>query len=187
MVQRLLAARNERESRLALFSSWIVIAVQFTLFLLIGSILFVYYLETEETALAGRQDLSAVHLEQSAAWNRGIGDRRNPGGRDVEPERRFECARVDYDHGFLQTDYLQAWAWRQVRGTLPEARALDDGDVGRHFVPDRLDRAKLGVSAGGGPVDRFHPVRRAAGGVSIWAFSRGERPRRARWLAWLPA
>src|SRR5436190_8062230 len=48
MVQRLLAARNERESRLALFSSWIVIAVQFTLFLLIGSILFVYYLETGE-------------------------------------------------------------------------------------------------------------------------------------------
>jgi SSS family transporter len=46
MVQRLLAARNEGESRLALFSSWIVIAVQFTLFLVIGAILFVYYLET---------------------------------------------------------------------------------------------------------------------------------------------
>lgn len=43
MVQRLLAARNERESRLALFSSWVVIAFQFTLFLVIGVSLFVYY------------------------------------------------------------------------------------------------------------------------------------------------
>jgi SSS family transporter len=43
MVQRLLSARNERESRLALFSSWIVIFFQFTLFLVIGLILYVYY------------------------------------------------------------------------------------------------------------------------------------------------
>ncbi|MBX9600669.1 MAG: sodium:solute symporter [Bryobacteraceae bacterium] len=43
MVQRLLAARNEKESRLALFSSWVVIAFQFTLFLVIGISLFVYY------------------------------------------------------------------------------------------------------------------------------------------------
>jgi solute:Na+ symporter, SSS family len=49
MVQRLLAARSERESRLALFGSWIVIAVQFTLFLVIGAILFIYYLETGGT------------------------------------------------------------------------------------------------------------------------------------------
>jgi Na+/proline symporter len=49
MVQRLLAAKNETESRRALFGSWIVIAFQFTLFLLIGVILFVYYLETGGT------------------------------------------------------------------------------------------------------------------------------------------
>ncbi len=41
MVQRLLAARNERESRAALFASWAVIFVQFGLFLLIGVMLFV--------------------------------------------------------------------------------------------------------------------------------------------------
>lgn len=46
MVQRLLAARTERESRLALFSSWIVILFQFALFLTIGVILFVYYGDT---------------------------------------------------------------------------------------------------------------------------------------------
>jgi SSS family solute:Na+ symporter len=49
MVQRLLAARTERESRMALFGSWFVIALQFTLFLFIGIILFVYYLETGAT------------------------------------------------------------------------------------------------------------------------------------------
>jgi SSS family solute:Na+ symporter len=49
MVQRLLAARTESDSRRALFGSWIVIAIQFTLFLVIGAILFVYYLETGAT------------------------------------------------------------------------------------------------------------------------------------------
>jgi SSS family transporter len=43
MVQRLLAARSERESRLALFSSWLVIFFQFTLFLIIGALLYVHY------------------------------------------------------------------------------------------------------------------------------------------------
>ncbi|MGA3016277.1 MAG: sodium:solute symporter [Bryobacteraceae bacterium] len=43
MVQRLLSARNERQSRAALLASWVVICVQFTLFLLIGVLLWVYY------------------------------------------------------------------------------------------------------------------------------------------------
>lgn len=43
MVQRLLAAKNLRESRLALLSSGAIIFVQFTLFLLIGAGLFVFY------------------------------------------------------------------------------------------------------------------------------------------------
>ncbi|MGD0499542.1 MAG: sodium:solute symporter [Bryobacteraceae bacterium] len=43
MVQRLLSARNESESRRALLSSWVVIFLQFTLFLLIGVALYVYY------------------------------------------------------------------------------------------------------------------------------------------------
>ncbi len=43
MVQRLLAARDERQSRAALFASWIVIFVQFSLFLLIGLLLFVMH------------------------------------------------------------------------------------------------------------------------------------------------
>jgi len=43
MVQRLLSARNQADSRTALLASWAVILVQFTLFLLIGVMLFVFY------------------------------------------------------------------------------------------------------------------------------------------------
>ena len=43
MVQRLLAARNQRDSRLALLSSWLLVAAQFTLFLVIGTCLFTFY------------------------------------------------------------------------------------------------------------------------------------------------
>jgi SSS family solute:Na+ symporter len=43
MVQRLLAAKTEEQSRAALFSSWIVIFFQFALFLFIGVLLFVHY------------------------------------------------------------------------------------------------------------------------------------------------
>lgn len=46
MVQRLLSAKNEKESRLALFASWGVILFQFTLFLVIGVILWVHYSQT---------------------------------------------------------------------------------------------------------------------------------------------
>jgi SSS family solute:Na+ symporter len=43
LVQRLLAARSQAESRTALLSSWVVIFFQFALFLLIGVVLFVHY------------------------------------------------------------------------------------------------------------------------------------------------
>jgi len=46
MVQRLLAARSQRESRVALLSSWAVVFLQFTLFLLIGVALSVFYHDT---------------------------------------------------------------------------------------------------------------------------------------------
>lgn len=45
MVQRLLAAPNEQQSRAALLASWIVIAIQFTLFLIIGACLYTFYLD----------------------------------------------------------------------------------------------------------------------------------------------
>ncbi len=43
IVQRLLSARSERESKMALLASGVVITFQFTLFLLIGILLYVYH------------------------------------------------------------------------------------------------------------------------------------------------
>jgi SSS family solute:Na+ symporter len=43
IVQRLLAARSQRDSRRALLSSWLLVAAQFTLFLTIGVCLFAFY------------------------------------------------------------------------------------------------------------------------------------------------
>ena len=57
MVQRLLSARDERQSRTALMASWVVILVQFTLFLLIGVLLYVHYADLHLTAPAQRDRL----------------------------------------------------------------------------------------------------------------------------------
>ena len=43
IVQRLLASRNERHSKLALLSSGVAVLFQFSLFLLIGAMLYVFY------------------------------------------------------------------------------------------------------------------------------------------------
>jgi SSS family transporter len=52
MVQRLLSARTQEDSRLALFGSWLVIFFQFALFLVIGLILYVFYQDTGRPAPA---------------------------------------------------------------------------------------------------------------------------------------
>jgi SSS family transporter len=49
LVQRLLSARNQRESRWALLSSWVVIFFQFGLFLLVGILLWVHYGDTQQS------------------------------------------------------------------------------------------------------------------------------------------
>ncbi len=64
LVQRLLAARNLRESRLALFSSWAVVFFQFALFLAIGVLLFVYY---HDTGIAPPRSLDRAYPE--FVWN----------------------------------------------------------------------------------------------------------------------
>jgi SSS family transporter len=65
MVQRMLAAKNLKESRLALLSSGVVIFVQFSLFLLIGAGLFVFYRENLGLGLA-----SETWAQMSANPNR---------------------------------------------------------------------------------------------------------------------
>lgn len=56
MVQRLLAARNERQSKLALLSSGAVILLQFSLFLAVGTMLWVYYRQSPPMAAFARAD-----------------------------------------------------------------------------------------------------------------------------------
>src|SRR5262249_2900206 len=64
MVQRLLSARDERQSRAALLASWVVIFVQFVLFLLIGILLFVYYGDQHLTPPAQRD-----HIYPEFVWH----------------------------------------------------------------------------------------------------------------------
>jgi SSS family transporter len=56
IVQRLLAARSERESRAALLVSGVIVLVQFTLFLLVGVLLFVFSQHTPLLAPGTRLD-----------------------------------------------------------------------------------------------------------------------------------
>ena len=56
IVQRLLAARNMRQSQAALLSSGIVILLQFTLFLVMGVVLFAYYRFYPPATAVGRAD-----------------------------------------------------------------------------------------------------------------------------------
>lgn len=60
IVQRLLSARNAHESRRALLSSWLVIFFQFSLFLGIGVLLFVYY---QDTHLIRPRELDRIYPE----------------------------------------------------------------------------------------------------------------------------
>jgi solute:Na+ symporter, SSS family len=64
LVQRLLSAKNEGQSRAALFSSWLVIFFQFALFLLIGLLLFVHYSDLHLDA-----PKPAEALYPSFVWN----------------------------------------------------------------------------------------------------------------------
>ena len=64
MVQRLLSARDERQSRAALLASWVVILLQFTLFLLIGVLLYVHY---RDTGLSAPSQTDRIYPE--FIWN----------------------------------------------------------------------------------------------------------------------
>ena len=64
LVQRLLAARNQRDSRLALFASWVVVFFQFALFLFIGVLLYVY---DHDTGQAPPKTLDRAYPE--FVWN----------------------------------------------------------------------------------------------------------------------
>jgi solute:Na+ symporter, SSS family len=64
LVQRLLAAKNEQQSRVALLSSWIVVFFQFALFLFIGLLLFVHY---SDARLPAPQPADSIY--PNFVWN----------------------------------------------------------------------------------------------------------------------
>lgn len=64
MVQRMLAARNLTESRMALLSSGVVILLQFTLFLLIGIGLFVFYGQHPQAFASGDRIFPTFIVQQ---------------------------------------------------------------------------------------------------------------------------
>jgi SSS family transporter len=64
LVQRLLAARTEQQSRAALLSSWLVIFFQFALFLFIGVLLFVHY---SDAGLPAPQPADSIYPK--FVWN----------------------------------------------------------------------------------------------------------------------
>ena len=57
IVQRLLAARSERQAKSALVSSGVVVLMQFSLFLLIGAMLYVFYRQSPPSAPFTRTDM----------------------------------------------------------------------------------------------------------------------------------
>ena len=102
MVQRMLAAKNLKESRLALLSSGVVIFIQFALFLLIGAGLFVFYGLHPAVGLRIRgSNLSYVYCAGDAGGGGGVAGGGDPGGGDVESECGAEFPFVDYGGGFL--------------------------------------------------------------------------------------
>ena len=182
MVQRLLSARDERQSRTALLASWVVIAVQFTLFLLIGLLLYVYY---GDNRLAAPERLDriypAVHLAQSAAGSGGPGHCRDPGRRHGQPERGAEFAGLHHGSGF----YPRAWR-NTERSAVAATGAPGHRGVGRGAAAHRHPGQPVAFGAGGRTVHRLHSFGRAAGGLSAGSADRANRAKARPWREWPP-
>ena len=92
-MQRLLAARSQKQSVTALLSSGIAILFQFALFLIVGVMLWAYY--RVPSATFGRPDriYPTFIVTPHAARNLRPADRRDSGGSHVESERgaQFAC------------------------------------------------------------------------------------------------
>ncbi len=123
IVQRLLAARNQRQSAAALISSGIAVLFQFALFLVIGVMLLEFY--HVPSANFGKADriYPTFIVSQMPHGISGLADRGDSGGRDVEPERRTQLAFFHVDHRFLS-------ATPSPDGRTPQDSAFAD----RNFV-----------------------------------------------------
>ena len=94
MVQRLLAARNERDSKKALLFSGAIVFVQFALFLVLGVMLFVYAQHSSLPVPGGYgPHFSGVHRARHAHWPGGTGAGFHFRHGHVERQRLAELAR----------------------------------------------------------------------------------------------
>jgi SSS family solute:Na+ symporter len=115
MVQRLLAARSARDSKLALLTSGVVIFIQFALFLLIGAMLYVLGMHT------------GFHVPQG------------------DPDRLFPAYVVGYlPRGLsgLVLASIFAVAMSNASGALNSLASSSVIDFGRHTGSDRLSEAR---------------------------------------------
>ncbi len=147
MVQRLLSrSRSKIRAGPRCSSSWVVIFVQFTLFLAIG----VCLLRCTRIGTGRRRTSPIKSIRCSSGsicrWHCGLGDRGDPGCRDVQSERGAELARVDHRHGFLEAPVAARFA-RLRMTTTGSAVALDHGRVGGDPVRRRDVRPSMGQRA----------------------------------------
>ena len=122
IVQRLLAARDQRDSRRALLASGVIVLVQFTVFLLIGVLLFVFAQHTA-TACRRRTDRSDSAIVSGARNARGLGGL---------------VAGVDFGRGDVQCErFAQFPGGLEHRGFFAAARAFrGSAEVSCSFAPD---------------------------------------------------
>ena len=131
IVQRLLAARNQRQSVLALLSSGVAVFFQFGLFLFVGVMLFAYY-QVPSSAF-GRADRIYPTFIVTRMPHCGAVDRGCFGGGNVELERGAELACVEFGYGFLSSlPFWQSFSFRPEgwRGGAAVAGATGDRRVG---------------------------------------------------------
>ncbi len=163
MVQRLLAAKTESQSRAALLSSWIVIFFQFALFLFIGVLLFVHY---SDSGLSAPQPADSIYPR--FIWNN-----LPPGvaGLVIAAILAAGMSNLSAALNALASttvmDFYKPLVTRRdptpVRYILPRNCSLGDRRLGRHSLPGRINRAPRRLGARSGPFDRLHIVWFASG------------------------
>ncbi len=162
VVQRLLSARNEKESRRALFASWIVVFLQFTLFLVIGVLLWTYY---GDNGLKAPQPMDRIY--PLFVWdNLPFGVR----GLVIAAILAAAMANLSAALNSLASTTVVDFV-RRFRDERRQMRlgAMGDGFLGHRAGRYRPRRALLGDSAGIGSVDRIGDLRAAAGSLSAWS------------------
>ena len=154
IVQRLLAAKNERQSVLALLSSAFAVFLPVRIISLCWRDAVCILPSAFIDFWTGRQNLSHLHRQPHAAWHSGTPDRCYFSGGDVEPERGTEFPVVEFDDGFLcsfssrliddtkrlRLARIATVAWALVLFALATPRAASSRPRRRSRFANRLGR-----------------------------------------------